>query len=79
METAVAEAALRALQIRIDNLETTVTYQDDLIEELNKVIVAQWSKFDQMQTRMDRLENRVTDQQDTAGPDRPDERPPPHY
>lgn len=74
-----AETTSQALGARIDTLEMRVTYQDEVIEELNKVIVEHWSKFDQLLGRIARLENRVTDAQDNAGRDGHDEPPPPHY
>lgn len=75
----VTETTLDGLGARIDTLEMRIAYQDDVIEDLNKVIVEQWSKFDQMLGRLERLESRIRDSQDNAGQDGYDEPPPPHY
>lgn len=73
------EATLRALGARIDTLEMRATYQDQVIEDLNKVIVEQWGKFDHALRRIERLEHRLRDMQDNAGSDGYNEPPPPHY
>jgi SlyX protein len=70
---------LQAPAERIDTLEMRIAYQDQAIEDLNKVIVEQWSKLDQALARIDRLENRIMDVQGNAGSDGRDEPPPPHY
>ncbi len=75
----VMETTLQALGARIDTLEMRVTYQDQVIEDLNTVIVEQWSKFGQILGRIERLEHRIRDVQDGAGQDGYDEPPPPHY
>jgi SlyX protein len=77
--TNVPDTALQTLGSRIDTLEMRVTYQDDVIEKLNTVIVEQWSKFDHLLGRLERLENRVRETQDNAGQGGYDEPPPPHY
>lgn len=74
-----SETTLEGLVERIDSLEMTVTHQDHVISELNRVIVEQWSKFDQVMRRMERLEDRIANGQDSAGQNAYDEPPPPHY
>ena len=73
------EDTVQALVARIDNLEMRAAYQDEIIEDLNKVIVEQWSKLDHVLRRMEGLEERLRDVQDSAGADAQDEPPPPHY
>ena len=73
------ETTVHTLGARIDTLEMRVAYQDEVIETLNKVIVEHWSKFDQVMGRMERLESRLREAQDSLGQDRFDEPPPPHY
>jgi SlyX protein len=73
------ETTAQALGARIDNLEMRVAYQDQVIEDLNTVIIAQWGKFNELHARMTRLENRISDSQSQAGSDGHDEPPPPHY
>jgi SlyX protein len=71
--------ALQALGARIDNLEMRLTYQDEVIEGLNKVIIEQWNKLDQAAWRIGRLEAQLREAQTNAGSDGHDEPPPPHY
>lgn len=73
------EASLQDLAARIDNLEMKITYQDHVIEDLNKVIVEQWGKFEQLQRHVDRLEQRLREAQESGGQPLQDDRPPPHY
>ena len=75
----VRKTAVQALEARVDNLETRVTYQDDVIERLNKVIIEQWTKLDQALWRIARLETQLREAQTNAGADGHDEPPPPHY
>lgn len=73
------DSMLQAMVARTDSLEMRLTYQDDTIEQLNKVIVEQWSKLDQMRARIERLESRLADAQSGTGNNAYDEPPPPHY
>ena len=73
------ETTSQALGARIDTLEMRVMYQDDVIDNLNTVIVAQWSRLDQLLGQIARLENRLRDAQDNAAQAAHDEPPPPHY
>jgi SlyX protein len=73
------ETTAQALGERIDNLEVRLAYQDQVIEDLNKVIVEQWGKFDDLLRLIVRLEDRIGDTQTNAGTDGHDEPPPPHY
>jgi len=70
---------LQTIDARLDTLEVRVAHQDQVIDDLNTVIVAQWSKIDQALGRIARLENRLRDALETAGNDGQDEPPPPHY
>lgn len=72
-------AALTAVGERIDNLETRIAFQDDVIERLNKIVVEQWAKLDQMQGQITRLEAQLRDVQANVGSDGHEEPPPPHY
>lgn len=68
-----------ALVARIDTLEIRVAYQDEVIEELNKAAVEQWTRLDLAERRMEALQERLRDIQDRAPPDQRDDPPPPHY
>lgn len=74
-----ADVAREALVERIDNLEMRVTYQDEVIEVLNRTLIEQWTRLDQALARLARLDDRITDLQSSPGRDAYDEPPPPHY
>lgn len=73
------ETLAGALGARIDALEMRLTYQDDVIERLNKVVVEQWSKLDHALLRIARLEVQLREAQQNMTSDGHDEPPPPHY
>mgnify|MGYP001767434648 CR=1 FL=1 len=68
-----------ALGNRIDHLESKVTHQDEVIEELNRMVIAQWGKLDKAEAQLRRIEERLRELQDGAVRDAQDEPPPPHY
>lgn len=75
--TDVGEMAL--LASRLDNLETRIAYQDDIIETLNKALIDQWGKLDQAIVRIKVLEARIQEVQLSEVRDLSEETPPPHY
>lgn len=78
--TAVGETAeARYASQRIDELEMRVAYQDEVIETLNKTVIAQWSKLDEALARLKLLEARLREVQVSAIRDASEETPPPHY
>ena len=68
-----------SLIARIDDLEVRAAYEDQVIEDLNKVVLDQWTALEQMQRRMAALEDRLREVQASVGADGQDEPPPPHY
>ena len=74
-----SDAALPALASRLDDLESRIAYQDDVIERLNKVVVEQWGRLDQALQRIARLEAQLREVQNSIPTDGQDEPPPPHY
>ena len=73
---------IQALEARIDTLEMRIAYQDDVIDQLNQAIIAQWAKLDQTKAQLERLESRLRDAQDNAGTGPADtfnNQPPPHW
>ena len=65
-----------AATARIEALEVRVAYQDQVIEDLNQTVIAQWKQIDGLKRQLAELLDRVQDVED--GPTAP-ERPPPHY
>lgn len=67
------------METRIDNLEIQIAYQNEVIEGLNKAVIAQWAKLDEAMARIKRLEDRLREIQVSVVRDAADEVPPPHY
>lgn len=68
-----------ALAARLDALEVRVAYQDQVIEDLNQTIIAQWKQIDSMRRQFGDLVDRVQEVEDNAGSPSAPEPPPPHY
>lgn len=64
---------------RLDALETRLAHQDQMIEELNETITAQWKDIDRLKREVERLGDRVANAEQSIGPDQGDEPPPPHW
>jgi len=62
---------------RIDALEMRLTYQDEIIETLNKTVTAQWKQIDALTRQLAELKERLQDAESNA-PGPVNERPP-HY
>ena len=67
----------KTLNDRIDTLEARVTFQDDVIETLNKTVTEQWAKIDALTRQLVILNERLQEAE-TQMP-RPANEPPPHY
>jgi SlyX protein len=66
-------------EARIEALEVRVAYQDQMIEDLNQTVIAQWKQIDGLKRQLNELLDRVQEVEDnTGGPSAP-EPPPPHY
>ncbi|GLK53389.1 MAG: SlyX protein [Oceanicaulis sp.] len=62
---------------RLDSLETHISHQDRMIEELNEVVLAQREDIRRLERRIDKLMSRVATLEDQAP--LPENTPPPHY
>ena len=68
-----------ALARRIDALEMRIAHQDEIIEDLNKIVIAQWKQIDLLTHRVQRLGDRLEAAKEGSGLDPQREPPPPHY
>jgi SlyX protein len=67
------------LEHRMIELETKISYQDHMIQELNDVIVSQQRQIDALQQQLVRVRDHLKSTH-SSGLARPDEEaPPPHY
>ena len=64
---------------RIEALEVRVAYQDQVIEDLNQTVIAQWKLIDGLKRQLNELLDRVQEVEDNAGGPSASEPPPPHY
>jgi SlyX protein len=68
-----------ALGQRIDALEMRIAYQDEIIEDLNKTVIAQWKQIDALTRQIAGLIDRVQEAEHGGGSRGAPEPPPPHY
>lgn len=66
------------IERRIADLEARLAFQDDTIQTLNDVLVAQQRSVDRLQAQLGVLARRQEDMQSRIGAEE-DEAPPPHY
>ena len=64
---------------RVEKLETTVAYQEQAIEDLNKTILAQAAEIAQLKRLVGNLGERLREIADNPALTEPPEPPPPHY
>ena len=65
---------------RIDELESRLAFQDDLIEQLNLVVARQDRELADLSRRLRELERRLAELSEAAGPGAPaGHEVPPHY
>ena len=64
---------------RIENLETKIMFQDELIEQLNQSLINQQSDIRKITLMVERLNSQVVDMQQPNIADASQESPPPHY
>ena len=64
---------------RLEKLETTIAYQDETIEELNKAVTDLWRELEATRRDLSKLTDqlRVVEAHPALAPQ--DEPPPPHY
>ena len=70
--------AITELSMRIDQLETRLTYQDDTIEQLNLTVTAQWKQIDALVHQLARFDQRLIETEAASSAAPANERPP-HY
>ena len=63
---------------RIEALEVRIAYQDQVIEDLNQTVIAQWKQIESLRRQFAEVLDRVQDVEDNAGSPAAPEPPPPH-
>ncbi len=64
---------------RLEKLETTVAYQDQAIEDLNRTVLQQAAEIAQLKRLVANIGERVREIADNPALSEPPEPPPPHY
>lgn len=64
---------------RLDQLETTVAYQEQAIEDLSRTVTAQWAEIGELKRLIGNLGERVREIADNPALAEAPEPPPPHY
>jgi SlyX protein len=64
---------------RLEKLETTVAYQEQSIEDLNKTVLEQAAEIAQLKRLIGNIGERVREIADNPALAEPPEPPPPHY
>jgi SlyX protein len=64
---------------RLEKLETTIAYQEQAIEDLNKTVLAQATEIAQLKRLVGNLGERLREIADNPALSEPPEPPPPHY
>lgn len=67
------------LEQRIAELEMKITFQEGIIEELNRALIEQQFAIDKMQLQMRHVANKLKDLQPANIATQAEETPPPHY
>ena len=68
----------RTTQARLDSLETRLSHQERVIDDLSAVVTAQWAAIDALKRRLERLDDRLEAAETREGAVVPQQRPP-HY
>lgn len=66
-------------EARIDALEEKIAYQDQVIDDLNTAVTAQWKEIDTMRRLVASLLDEVKEMELAARATAGREPPPPHY
>jgi SlyX protein len=64
---------------RLVNIETKITFQEDLIEELNKTVYQQQQKLDRLETICASLARHIASMSEGRNEGMPANERPPHY
>ena len=68
-----------ALGKRIDELESQLAFQDELIESLNSTVARQDREFLELKHQLSRLSERMKEIGDASADELPQDETPPHY
>ena len=67
------------IEKRLENIEAKITFQEDLIEELNKTVYQQQQKLDRLEAICESLARHIRSLADGGNEGKPANERPPHY
>jgi SlyX protein len=67
------------IEARLENIETKISYQEDLVEELNKVVYQQQQKLNQLEAVCATLTRHIQSLAEAGAEGRAVNEMPPHY
>ena len=67
------------IEERLVNIETKISFQEDLIEELNKVVYQQQKKLNQLEAICTSLTRHIQSLAEAGNESKPANEMPPHY
>ena len=67
------------IEERLENIEAKITFQEDLIEELNKTVYQQQQKLERLEAICKSLAGQIQSLAETGNESRPANERPPHY
>ncbi|MDO8811215.1 MAG: SlyX family protein [Gallionella sp.] len=67
------------IEKRLENIEAKITFQEDLIEELNKTVYQQQKKLEQLEAICKSLAGQIQSQAEAGNEGMPANERPPHY
>ena len=67
------------IEERLVNIEAKITFQEDLIEELNKTVYQQQQKLDQLEAVCQSLARHIQSLTEAGSEGKPANERPPHY
>lgn len=67
------------MEARLNELESRVAFQDDLVEELNRIVAAQQQQIDLLQQQLQLLYDHIRTLSPTGMEPSTEEERPPHY
>ncbi len=67
------------IEDRLVNIETKISFQEDLVEELNKIVYQQQQKLSQLEAVCTSLASHIQSLEQAGGVTKPVSERPPHY
>lgn len=64
---------------RLDTLEIRLLHQEEVIDDLNQTVIAQWKEIERLSRQLAKLTEHVANAGAPGGREPGDDKPPPHW